>query len=326
MDTSNTLAAWLKSLRLGEMQTLGDLTIVAVHSAEMSSVLEYRTLSQALEDGLALVTEKPQASVPTLQVINSGDLPLLLIDGEEIVGGRQNRVVNTTVLVPAHSAFELDVTCVEHGRWFESAAAFAPGEAVYPTLRGQKAQQVSAALAATASAQANQTLVWGEIANRQHRAGTVAPTDALHDMYAQRNEALSEAEARLEVPQEAVGLIVVIRGRARCADVFDKPATLRAYWSRLVRSYALEAENTGVASATDLGSAKRLLSRASRATRREFASRGLGIDVRLSGSGITGAALVHQDVVAHTAIFRQAGQVTASTIRRPGERARRLGL
>ena len=75
---------------------------------------------------------------------------------------------------------------------------------------------------ATASARADQTLVWGEIANRQHRARTVAPTDALHDMYAQRDEVLSEAEARLEVPQEAVGLIVVIRGRARCADVFDK--------------------------------------------------------------------------------------------------------
>src|SRR5712691_9067246 len=114
MDTSNTLAAWLRSLRLGEMQTLGDLTIVAVHSlAKVGSVLEYRTLSQAIEGGLALVTEKPQATVPTLQVINSGDVPVLLIDGEEIVGGRQNRVVNTTVLVPAHSALELDVTCVK---------------------------------------------------------------------------------------------------------------------------------------------------------------------------------------------------------------------
>jgi len=47
-----------------------------------------------------------------LQVINSGEVPVLLIDGVEIVGGRQNRVVNTTVLVPAQSAFELVFTCV----------------------------------------------------------------------------------------------------------------------------------------------------------------------------------------------------------------------
>lgn len=144
--TSNTLGDRLQSLQLAETQALGGLTIVAVRSAATpASGLEYRTLSEALDAGEVVVTEKPQASVPTLQVINSGDLAVLLLDGEEVVGGRQNRVVNTTVLVPAHSTFELDVTCVEHGRWFEAASAFAPGEAVYPTLRGQKMRQVSAA-------------------------------------------------------------------------------------------------------------------------------------------------------------------------------------
>jgi len=323
MDESNTLTEWLRSLRLAETQSLGGLTIVAVRSAAApGDGLAYHTLAEALAAGDVEVTEKAQASVPGLQVVNGGDVPLLLLDGEEVVGGRQNRVVNTTVLVPAHATFDLDVTCVEHGRWFEVASAFAPGEAVYPSLRGQKARQVSAALEARTGARADQHMVWGEIATRQRRAGTVAPTAALNDLYAQRSEWLARAEARFTVVDGAVGVIAVLGGRARCADIFDQPATLRAYWSRLVRSYALEADGVGEAIGMAQDSAGRLLARAARAARREFSSRGLGVDTRLSGSGIVGAALVHRDVVVHTAIFRQTR--SRRPIRRPAERALRL--
>jgi len=129
------------------------------------------------------VCEKRHASVPTLLVINHAATPILILDGEEIVGGRQNRVVNTTLLIPARSTFELDVTCVEHGRWHPAAGeTFAPGETVYPGLRQQKAAQVSAALRTTGLPHADQGAVWSEIAAEHQRRGTISSTHAVHDV------------------------------------------------------------------------------------------------------------------------------------------------
>jgi hypothetical protein len=306
-DAAATVGAWLAHLELGELQVAGALTLVAVHAdAPPQESLAYQTLEQGLAAGTVVLTELPQATVPTLQVVNNSRLPLLLLDGEEVVGGRQNRVVNTTVLVPGQTTFDLDVTCVEHGRWYEAAPEFKTGEAVYPTLRGQKARQVAASLAASAGPRADQGVVWDEVANRQYAAHTIAPTNALHDLYLQRDAELVDAVRQFNLPEGAVGVIATLNGRARCADVFDRPSTLRAYWSRLVRSYALETSGPGVRPDTALGSALRLLSRARRAERQPFPSAGLGGDVRLSGSGITGAALTHAGVVVHTAVFRQA--------------------
>src|SRR6185437_7800786 len=96
--------------------------------------VQYRTLAQAIALGELVVTEAEQATVPTLRVITTGDVPVLIIDGEEVVGGNQNRVVNTSLLVPAPSKFDLPVSCVEHGRWSEARPAFEAGETAYPRL------------------------------------------------------------------------------------------------------------------------------------------------------------------------------------------------
>lgn len=69
-------------------------------------------------------------SVPSFQLVNHGSLPVLILDGEEVVGGPQNRVVNTTLLIAANSVFDLLVSCVEHWGWREARKGFGAGEAV----------------------------------------------------------------------------------------------------------------------------------------------------------------------------------------------------
>src|SRR5688572_15896895 len=115
----DALDAWLSRLRLGEPATDKALSLVPVYADGSTSVLRYRTLAAAIAAGEVLVTEAPQATVPTLQLINQSALPVLVIDGEEVVGGKQNRVVNTSLLVPPKSIFDLPVSCVEHGRWHD---------------------------------------------------------------------------------------------------------------------------------------------------------------------------------------------------------------
>lgn len=118
-----------------------------------------------------------------------------------------------------------------------------------------------------------------------------------------------------------MGVVALVSGRAVCADIFDQAETLGSYWPRLVRSYALEALGAEPA-ALSLDSARRLLQRPLKAQRATFPSPGLGQDVRISGNGVVGAALIWEGVAVHTAVFRRRNDTTGPHIRRPSQRAR----
>ena len=328
-DEAHVLNTWLESMHIGELRVMDALAVVPLHSNSPSPELNYLTLPEAHAAGQVVVSEKPSATVPTLLVINRAALPILILDGEEIVGGRQNRVVNTTLLVPAQSTFELDVTCVEHGRWHLGLdETFAPGETVYPTLRQHKAAQVAESLTASGEPHADQSAVWDEIATTHQRRGTHSSTQAIHDVYLERGEVLRRAEHVLRYPaEEPVGVVAVVNGRAICADIFDRPATLRTYWSSLVRSYALEAESP-MAPGPDTNvhaSAMRLLASAVAASKRVFPSRGIGQDVRLIAPDVLGAALVvHHQSAVHVALFACNERRDGTSVSRPSARVRRL--
>jgi hypothetical protein len=82
-------------------------------------------LDEALEEGMLCVEELGEGgSVPELRVVNAGVRPVLLLEGDELVGAKQNRVVNSSVLVAAASELMLPVSCVERGRWSRRPRAF----------------------------------------------------------------------------------------------------------------------------------------------------------------------------------------------------------
>jgi hypothetical protein len=173
----HVLNNYLTSLRAGEPQHLDALELVSLHTDSLAPSLTYLTLAEAHAQHQIVVSEKAYAAVPTLQVINKAAAPVLVLDGEEIVGGRQNRVVNTTLLIPAQCTFELDVTCVEQSRWHPDAGeSFAPGETLYPTLRQQKSAQVAASLIASGAPRTNQSAVWAEVEAMHQRRGTRSST------------------------------------------------------------------------------------------------------------------------------------------------------
>jgi hypothetical protein len=298
---------------------------VPVYGGETSAPVAYRTLPEAIALGAVLIAEHTSPTVPMLKVINQGSLPVLILDGEEVVGGHQNRVVNTTLLVPGKATFDLPVSCIEHGRWHQERATFDAGEAVHPSLRRQKIEQVSASFLTSTGPVANQAAVWAEVDLRHRQTGTHSATAALSDAYLQRAGELAQADRELHCPEDhPTGVVALVEGRALCADLFDRPETLRQYWPRLVRSYAMEAIDARSDVDPRLDSARRLLARPLKAVLTAFASPGLGIDVRIAGNGVVGAALVHNGNALHTALFRRRQTPADGAIRSPGERARRL--
>ena len=99
----------------GQPQRHGALTVVPI-LAPMQAEPAWLTLAEAGER--VRITEISEGgSVPDLRVANLGDLPMLLLDGEQLVGAKQNRILNMTVLVAARSEVTIPVSCVEQGRW-----------------------------------------------------------------------------------------------------------------------------------------------------------------------------------------------------------------
>ncbi len=111
------LATRLQTVRVDEPLQAGNLQIFGLHW-EAGDGPNYTTLDDGLAAGLLEVTEVSDGgTVPTLKVHNKGDTLAFLMAGEQLAGGKQNRVLNASILVAAHSELPIPVSCVERGRW-----------------------------------------------------------------------------------------------------------------------------------------------------------------------------------------------------------------
>lgn len=319
---------YVKSLTIGEGATLEGMTLFPVFW-KGASPLRYKVLSEALADGSVEVREKGSATVPELYLVNRSDSMVLVMGGEEVVGGKQNRMVNTSFLIGPKAEVDLAVTCLEQGRWRDVAPRFSGGETAYHSLRRTTNSQVREHLRSVGAPRTDQGVVWDEIAEKQRDFGVKSSTGAMHDIYKQTGKGLSDFEEAFPLVDGAVGLAVGLSGKMTGVDVFDQPETAARLWSRLIRSYAMDALHCPPADPVGPDRAKRLLERLAGARAESYPSPGLGQDVRLEGDGAEGSALVYENVVVHLAIFRThelrpgpRGSGMASASRRQGMRRR----
>ena len=142
---------FIENLYMGDQIAVNGLRLTPLFVKEESH-LPYLELEEALKQNLVEITEvTEQGSVPNLQVTNKSLSDILILDGEELIGAKQNRIVNTTIVVPAHSSVVTPVSCVEQGRWRYTSREFATGDSFsYPSLRRQKHRDVTSSLRATA--------------------------------------------------------------------------------------------------------------------------------------------------------------------------------
>jgi hypothetical protein len=309
---------WIGRARVGEGVTHERMTLFPLHvddgtsGAAHASPLAYRTLQEAIADGSVEVTERASASVPELVLHNKGQMMVLVLDGEEIVGGRQNRIVNASFLVAANVTFPLPVTCVEAGRWHEVSARFVPGESSYHSLKRLKHEQVTASLRASGRHTSDQGAVWASVAESASAADVASPTGAMHEIYRSREQDLAAYQQALSYVAGAVGLIVALNGKVAGADLFDQPHTAEVLWAKLVRSYVLDALQGRAGDAAAQEQATRVLERARSARSEVFPSTALGEDVRMEGDGVIGGALVYAETPVHVSLFATEGERTSA--------------
>lgn len=107
------IADYLSKLDFGELQSFRNMEVIPLLTC-LNGSPKYLTLKEALEKKLLKVKEVDEGgSVPELKVINKAKVSVLLLDGEELVGAKQNRVVNTTILLKKESETIIPVSCTE---------------------------------------------------------------------------------------------------------------------------------------------------------------------------------------------------------------------
>ena len=316
------------NVRLGNPTGFRNLAIYPLFTPD-GLAPDYLTLDEALEQGLARVTEVSESgSVPELAFENLAVCRVLLVDGEELVGARQSRVLNLSILVAAKSKVVIPVSCVEQGRWRYVAPTFASAKRnLYAKARAQKMAQVTQSIRTTGTRRSDQGRIWDSIADKAERMASYSDTGAVADIYEQQQAKLRDYAGAFAPRDYQVGAVFAINGRVAGADLFDAPATFRKLFARLVESYAMDAieadENREEIAAQQV---KQFLAEMAAAATERFAAAGEGEDLRLSGNDLAGGALVADGRVIHLAAFplefESVGE-TAPGHSRPRSRRRR---
>lgn len=265
--------------RLGEPVTYENLTVFPVLSSQQADTSGFATLDEALASGDAIVTEQGSylrrtrdgsgeaissgsAQVNQLVLVNRGKRPLLLLAGEVVSGGKQDRIIGKDRIVPIGAEpLPLSVFCVEHGRWTGGSDKFkAAGTMVHPSVRekaavAQSQTEVWAAVSGaspSASARAGSAVAPPVLSRNTLDAviASNAPTMSYKQIYESPRvgrsveELAGQLQRRFERAtkgRDVIGVVVAFGGEVAWSDVFASSSLFDTYWPKLLRSYAVEA-------------------------------------------------------------------------------------
>jgi len=303
----NAVAQALSSLQVGDFMTHEGLT---VHPLIRDSLLskDYLTLDEALAQNMARVVEVTEGGlVPQLLFKNAGDQAVFLLDGEELVGAKQNRILNITVLAPAGKDTVIPVSCVEAGRWHHTRDDFASvPRAQFSKSRAKKAARVSENLSTSNQARSNQSEVWSDISAKMRTMNSQSATSAVEQVYQDHEEKLSEFVNQLKCLEGQVGALFSIKGRVTGVELFDAAQTCQLLMPKVIRSYALDAIDPGYRGhqASGLGSPSEVIARLSESDYSTHRAVGEGEDLRFDSTpGIVGGALFARERIVHLCAF-----------------------
>jgi hypothetical protein len=276
---------------------------------------DYRTLDEGLREGVVEITEvSEQGSVPELRVVNRGPHPVLIVDGEELVGAKQNRVVNLTILVAPQSTLTIPVSCVEAGRWRARSRSFASAPRTqYASGRAERMAQVTRSIVADRGHYSDQSQVWSDIADKFAQLRATSPTGAMEALFEQHAPFIDSCVAACGPVEGQIGALFAVNNSILGFDLFDAPETLTTLLPKLVRSVAVDAlDHPGAGAFSRVADPQQrsvtfstglFLAAVTGAPSSVTPGVGLGEDFRLTGPGVTGAALVYDSRVIHLSAF-----------------------
>jgi len=287
------------AVEVGSRVEIGSLSVFPLQGTFTGGPV-YLTGPEAFDAGLIQVSELDPPQVPSLAVFNLAEVPVLLVEGETLVGGSQNRTMNVTVLCPAKARTVVPVSCVEAGRWEAARPVTRSRRHAPASLRATKTASLDP-LAAGPGRGSDQGRVWDEVDRQSMTHGVGSATRALEDVHDVMEDRVVTQLDQLEPLADQVGVACAVGRTVIGFDLFDRPSTLARYLKGIVAGIALDAPTSPAPKGTKVA-IERFLAGIDSTDREVGPGVGLGKELRLSGA-VVGTGLSCEDILLHLAAF-----------------------
>ncbi len=295
----------LNQIKFFEAENYENMSVIGVNIPENNKI-DLMSLKTGLDLGLVEISEiSKSGSINEVKVINNAVTPLLLLDGEEIIGSKQNRIINTTIIIPGKSEKIIPVSCTESGRWNYTSKKFRYSEHMASSrVRQNKLRSVTGSLRSTSSYQSNQSEVWRNIADTAEDLELNNETNALYDSYTKKGSDIDDYRQAFNLHEKQNGLIVYINGKLVGFELIYNSTRYKEYHNKIIESYIIDAisKKENEYTMKELNN-KDIVDEIRTSKREKFDSVGLGMDYRFENDDIEGSAVIYQDNLINASFF-----------------------
>ena len=305
-----SVVTFLKNTRLAKKQVHKNLTMFPLLSPDLIEPY-YLTLEQAIEAGCIEITEVDESgSVNDLALKVTGRKPVLLVEGEELKGAKQNRLINASFLIAGGTRTKLPVSCVEEGRWRYASRQFSSGnKMMHASVRREAQQAVKSNLERGGGHRSDQGRIWNNIAETTRRMKVASPTMAMADVFDSYEDKLADYTGRFHLMEQQAGALFAIDGKIAGLECFGSHDTFGRFFKKLVQSYALDAldrsERKEKIPSVPPAKARAFVASAVKSKGRRHKAVSLGETISFESRIVSGAALADINKVLHLSAFRK---------------------
>jgi len=285
-------------IKISEPRFLRNLVLIPVGNGNSTGPF-LSSIDEVLTSKKGRFQELTTPDVNIILFENNSANPLLVIDGEEITGSLQNRIVTRSTIIEARTKKELPVICVEEGRW-DNIGGFHTGSCSYPRIRSILSRSIKPN---TSSLKKAQELIWSEVTRKLMATRTNSTTSSMHDIYENLSDELSRyTEGFSKLNRSTIGFIGIAGGRILGCDLFGSHRIYKKFEDKLVRAYALDAiEYQHLKSS--IPPVEQFLKRVLDTFKREIANKNKKGVMTIKGKEFSGQGLIYQDFPAHLSVF-----------------------
>ena len=292
-------------LTVGEPDVSGSIAVYPVFGPEPAK--EYASTSRARALGLKVNEQPGGGSVRDVVVMNPTGSDVLIYEGEEVLGGQQDRTFDKSILVGSGETVIAPVSCVEQGRWDGSRNAedFAPSpQTADPDIRRRKARASHRARVAGMNERADQVEVWSAVAERSASLGVQSPSGASSHTYDRHRDRLRATASEINLREGQVGMVFQLGGRVLTLDLVSRPEVFADLHAPLVQGYCLDALGRDARARVDgTGKAERFLRKVAGNRIYENDGIGMGRGFRFENDRAVGSGLVCGEELIQLSVF-----------------------
>lgn len=308
INMKTILNDYFDDLEYLDTQTYENLSVIGIGGKPNSNV-DLLPLKKGLDLGLVTISELPDASVGTIHVVNEAVTPLLILDGEELIGAKQNRIANSTYIIPPNSEMDIPVSCTEEGRWYFITDNFDYSDHFATVnVRRAKSEDVSKSLKNNGTYSSNQSRVWSEINSISEKLNVKSGTDALRDMYEFNRKKISQYQKHFPLQENQIGSIFFINNKIVGFEILYNHNLYKNFHNKFVESYIPSAISQAEGHFDDADYSSLLNEFNQDMLDSEFESSesvGLNKDLRVDNSKITGYMTLLDNNLISSSFFRK---------------------